>query len=69
MKYEMTCSCGDMRTVEAPNRAHAVETLKRQMSEDMADHLKERHPGHQRITKQEFDRIIEGSTRLAAVFA
>ena len=42
----MTCSCGDVMTVDAGSRNEAVEKMKSMMTADMiAQHMAEKHPG------------------------
>ncbi len=59
MKYSMTCSCGEVSSIEAATREEAVRKLKSIMSEGVvAEHMKKNHPdekvptllqAHQRI--------------------
>ena len=43
--YSMTCSCGDVMTVDAENRDQAVSDLKAKMTADeIAKHMAAKHP-------------------------
>ena len=44
--FSMTCSCGDVMSVEASNREEAISKMKTTMNEGaVAKHMAERHPG------------------------
>lgn len=46
MKYAMTCTCGDVMSVDAENRDTAVAQMKGMMTADaLAAHFAEKHPG------------------------
>jgi len=45
MNFSMTCTCGDVMSVEAENRDGAVAKMKEMMTQEAIDaHCKEKHP-------------------------
>ena len=45
-KFSMTCSCGDVMSVDAENRDEAVMKMKDMMTQEAIDaHCAEKHPG------------------------
>ncbi len=48
MKFSMTCSCGDVMSVDAENRDEAVMKMKETMTQEAIDaHVAEKHPDMQ----------------------
>lgn len=46
MTYKMTCTCGDVMTVEADSKEQADEKMKTLMNEEaVAKHFAEKHAG------------------------
>lgn len=44
MTYSMTCTCGDVMTVDGQSREEAVEKMKDMMTQEMLDqHWQEKH--------------------------
>ena len=65
-KYSMTCTCGDVMTVDAASREEAVEKLKGMMTEDaIAKHMAEKHTGEPVPSKEQSDAMIEQNTKEA----
>ena len=46
MKFQMTCSCGDVMAIDAENREEAIVKMKAMMTQEAVDaHMAEKHPG------------------------
>ena len=46
MKYSMTCSCGDVMSIDAGSREDAVSKMKKMMDASaIAKHMADKHPG------------------------
>ncbi|TSC67731.1 MAG: hypothetical protein G01um101466_653 [Parcubacteria group bacterium Gr01-1014_66] len=59
-KFNMTCSCGDVMTVDAENRGDAVSQLKHMRDEQaITAHMTEKHPGEPLISVADCHRMIE----------
>lgn len=59
-KYSMTCSCGDVMTVEAGSREEAVGKMKGMMNEAaVAAHMAEKHPGEPAMLVDQVHAMIE----------
>lgn len=64
MTYSMTCTCGDVMSVEAENREEAVGKLKGMMSaEAIASHFAEKHSGQPVPSKEQSDTMVEQMVR------
>ena len=51
MKFEMTCSCGDVMGVEAENREEAVTKMQGTMTQEaIGAHMTEKHPSDPAMT-------------------
>lgn len=62
----MTCTCGDVMSVEGASREEAVSKMKATMTEDaVAQHLAEKHPGEQ-MTVADIHAAIEQNLQEAA---
>lgn len=62
--YSMTCTCGQVMTVEADSREEAVEKLKAMTTENtISQHMAEKHPGEPVPTKEQADAMIEQTTK------
>lgn len=63
----MTCTCGDVMSVEAENREEAVSKLKAMMTEDaVAKHVAEKHTGEPPMTVEDVHAGIEQGLQEAA---
>mgnify|MGYP003394183183 CR=1 FL=1 len=59
-QFTMTCSCGDVMTVEAENRDGAVAKLKGMMDEAaIQKHMTEKHPGQPVMSVAQCHEMIE----------
>ncbi len=62
MKFSMTCSCGDVMSVEAESKAEAVAKTKELMTEQALDaHMALKHPGQQIPPLSRVHSMIEDS--------
>lgn len=60
MTFSMTCTCGDVMTVEAETRDEAVGKMKEMMNESaVAAHMAEKHPGDPVPPVAEVHQMIE----------
>lgn len=67
MTYTMSCSCGDVVTVEGGTREEAVKNLKKRMTEQaVAEHMKQKHPGEKVPTCEQIRSMIENDLKTAA---
>lgn len=67
MTYTMSCSCGDVVTVEGTTREEAVKNLKKKMTEQaVAEHMKQKHPGEKVPTCEQIRSMIESDLKTAA---
>jgi len=66
--YRMTCSCGQVMSVEAGSREEAVRMLQGGMTQAALDgHMKQYHkPGEQKPTLQQAHTMIEQNVAVAA---
>ena len=56
----MTCSCGDVMTVDADNREEAVTKMKAMMTPEMvASHMAAKHPGQPVPSQAEMGMMVE----------
>lgn len=63
-KYSMTCSCGDVMTVDAASREEAVEKLKGMMTDEaIKQHMADKHPGVPVMTVEQCHAQIDQDTR------
>ena len=59
MKFSMTCTCGDVMSVDAENKEEAVMKMKEMMTQDAIDaHCAEKHPD-MKLTKAQVDADID----------
>ena len=66
MTYSMTCSCGDVMSVEAGSRGEAVTKMKEMMNEEaVAKHVAEKHP-NMTMTVQDAHAAIDQNLQPAA---
>lgn len=62
----MTCSCGDVMTVEAGSREEAVGKMKGMMDETaVAAHMSEKHPGEPMMSVAQVHAMIEQGLAVA----
>lgn len=62
-KYSMTCTCGDVVSVDAENREEAIEKIKGIMNEEMiSSHMAEKHPGEEVPSQEQVQMMIEAQT-------
>lgn len=67
MKYTMSCSCGDVMTVDAATREEAVKSVKKLMTEQaIVDHMTQKHPGETVPTCEQVRTTIEQNLKAAA---
>lgn len=67
MKYQMTCTCGQVMAVDADSRDAAVAQLKEMMTEEaIAQHFAEKHVGEQPLTLEQSNAGIEQNVVEAA---
>lgn len=67
MTYSMTCSCGDVMTVQGGTRAEAVKNLKAAMNEkSVKEHMSQKHPGEEVPTVEQVYAMIEQGLKAAA---
>lgn len=60
MTYSMTCSCGDVLSVEAESRDDAVTKMKEMMNvEALAAHFGEKHSGQPVPSVEESNAMID----------
>lgn len=60
MTFSMTCTCGDIMTIEADTREEAVVKMKEAMSEEaVSRHSAEKHPNQPTMTITEIHSQIE----------
>ena len=65
-KYSMTCSCGDVVSVDAGSQEEAVSKMKEMWTTEMiAQHFAEKHPGQEVITKEQCDAMIDQELKKA----
>ena len=66
--YSMTCTCGEVMSVDADTREAALSMLKAGMTETAIDaHMQEHHkPGEPRPTLQQVHAMIEQTLQAAA---
>lgn len=61
-KFSMTCTCGDVMTVEAMDQAEAVSKMKAMMTpEAVAAHFAEKHAGDSVPSQEEMAAMIESN--------
>jgi predicted RNase H-like HicB family nuclease len=66
MTYSMTCSCGDVMSVQGGTREEAVKNLKAMMNEKtVAEHMK-KHPGEEVPSVEQVYAMIEQDLKAAA---
>ena len=67
-KYNMTCTCGDVMSVDAASRDEAVGKLKAMMTQAAVDaHWTDKHQGQpNKPTLEQSHKMIEQTTVLAA---
>ena len=59
----MTCTCGDVMSVQANSREEAVTMLQGQMTQEALDtHMSEKHPGEPVPTLEETHAMIAQNT-------
>ncbi|MBI4099241.1 hypothetical protein HY442_01775 [Candidatus Parcubacteria bacterium] len=64
--FSMTCSCGDVMSVEAENREEAVAKLKAMMTDEaVAAHMADKHPGDPALPTSQVHAMIEQGTQPA----
>lgn len=68
MKFSMTCTCGDVMTVDAVSREEAVQKFKDMMTEDaIKKHMEEKHwtknPSEPMPTVEQAHMMIEQTTK------
>jgi predicted RNase H-like HicB family nuclease len=67
MTYSMTCSCGDVMTVQGGTREEAVRNMKEATTEKaVTEHMKQKHPGEKVPTVEEIRGMIEHGLKAAA---
>jgi len=67
MTYSMTCSCGDVMTVQANTRDEAVKKLKSLMNEEaVTEHMARKHAGEKVPTLGQVQTMIEQGLKAAA---
>lgn len=67
MTYSMTCSCGDVMSIDAGTRAEAINNLKATYNaKSVAEHMKQHHPGEKVPTVEEVYVMIERELKAAA---
>lgn len=68
MKYSMTCTCGDVMSVEAESREEAVEKMKGMMAqrEGIAQHMADKHPGEPVPSLEQVQAMITQNIQEAA---
>ncbi len=60
MKYSMTCSCGDVMSIEADSKDDAVAKVKALMTEDAVEaHMSLKHPGQSVPSQRHVHEMIE----------
>jgi hypothetical protein len=58
--FSMTCNCGEIMSVDAPNREAAVAMLKGGMTQEALDaHMAEYHKGEQKPSLEQAHQMIE----------
>ena len=63
-EYSMTCSCGEVISVDAKSREDAISMLKDKMNEEaIINHISESHSGESAPTLQEVHSIIDKTTQ------
>ena len=63
----MTCTCGDVMTVDTANQDEAVEKLKTMMNEEMiAKHMAEKHPNEPIPSVDQVHMMIDQGTKESA---
>ncbi|HEX9136690.1 MAG TPA: hypothetical protein VF905_07065, partial [Nitrospirota bacterium] len=66
MTYAMSCSCGDVLTVQGATLDEAVKNLKKIMTEQsVAEHMKQKHPGEKVPTCEQVRTMIEQGLKAA----
>lgn len=64
--FSMTCSCGDVMTVEAENRDEAMAKMKEMWTQEVIDkHMAEKHPGEPALTLAQAHTQIEQKLQAA----
>lgn len=64
MKYSMTCTCGDVASVDAATREKAVEKIKGTMNEEtVKQHMADKHAGEPVPSLNQVHMMIEKQTR------
>ncbi len=59
-KFSMTCSCGDIMSVDAENHDEAVMKMKGMMTQEAINqHMAEKHPGDPVMSMAECHAAIE----------
>jgi acid phosphatase class B len=67
MTYSMTCSCGDVMTIQGNTREEAVKNLKSLMDEKAVNaHMAQKHPGEKAPTVKQVHTMIEQGLKAAA---
>jgi predicted RNase H-like HicB family nuclease len=67
MTYSMTCSCGDVMSVQGGTREEAVKNLKGVMNEKtVAEHMKLKHPGEEVPSVEQVYAMIDQGLKAAA---
>ena len=60
MTYSMTCTCGQVMSVDAENKDEAVSKMKAMMGPDqLAAHFTDKHAGQPVPSKEQSDSIVE----------
>lgn len=59
-KFSMTCSCGDVMSVDASTREEAVAQMKDMMTQEAINgHMQEKHSGSPEMTMADCHAMIE----------
>lgn len=59
-KFSMTCSCGDVMSVDAASREEAVVQMKDMMTQEAINgHMQEKHPGDPIMSMADCHAMIE----------
>ena len=67
MTYTMSCSCGDVMSVQGGTREEAVKNLKAAMTEkSVAEHMKQKHPGEAVPSVEQVYAMIDQGLKAAA---
>jgi hypothetical protein len=67
MTYSMTCSCGEVMTVQGNTRDEAVKNLKSLMNEEsVTEHMGRKHAGEKVPTLGQVHAMIEQGLKAAA---